>query len=606
MKSNWHLVLIGKAGGAALLCWLIFATQANAALIPAGRLPGGSIWASNQVGVVGGIPNVTTIYANLSPSANDWGTINSALLTCPSNEVVYLNAGTYTITNNLFFGTTWDSWFSTGGHNGVVLRGAGPGKTILDFGGWQGIQVYGNNVWYSGPQTTVSTPLFGGYSQGSTHLLLTTNFSFAVGDMVLLTQENDPALVNISGTGSPQHIFTDINGRECNQLQWMTVTGVDSSGTNLTVWPGVYMTNYQAVLYPQVLRQPGRVSMIGVEDMTLNLVSGGIDFDNSYNCWVRNVETTNSGYAGVRFLYSAHGQVEGCYIHDVAGGGAAESYGVDPNGSSDILIQNNIFYKITAPLLLDSGSSGCVIAYNLCTNMIYGVSPGWMAPSFNTHGAHPSMNLFEGNMGTAMSFDIIHGSSSHNTVFRNDLYGYETNLNNYGPGSSFYINNTYCVSVLSSNRDMTFIGNVLGTDTYHINYEVSVLSYPTNYVGDNPTSPNIRSIYLLGYFGDYGGTSYQDPMTVTSLTRDGNYDYATHSVKWDDTPQTLPASLYLMAKPAWWSNSVPFPPIGSDLTPMVGTIPAQLRFAAMTAPTDPPPSQGSVPAPPSVLKVMGQ
>jgi len=186
-----------------------------------------------------------------------------------------LNAGTYTITNNLFFGTTWDSWFSTGGHNGVGSSWCRAGKTILDLVGGRVFRFMVITYGIAVRRPLFSTPLFGGYSQGSTHLLLTTNFSFAVGDMVLLTQENDPALVNISGTGSPQHIFTDINGRECNQLQWMTVTGVDSSGTNLTVWPGVYMTNYQAVLYPQVLRQPGRVSMIGVEDMTLNLVSGG-------------------------------------------------------------------------------------------------------------------------------------------------------------------------------------------------------------------------------------------------------------------------------------------------------------------------------------------
>ena len=370
-----------------------------------------------------------------------------------------------------------------------------------------------------------------------------------------------------------------MRGANCNQFQWVRVTGVNNN-TNLTIFPGVYMTNYQAVLFPQILfnGQHNPAAMIGVEDMTLNLLhignsAPGIDFDSSINCWVRNVETTNSWYAGVRFLYSEHGQVEGCYFHDTATGGAAESYGVDPNASSDVLIENNIFNKITAPILFDAGASGCVAGYNYCTNMIYSISPGWLALSFNTHGAHPTMNLFEGNIGTGVSFDIIHGSSSHNAVFRNQLYGYATNLNNYT--ANFYINNTYCASIMTSNRNMTLIGNVLGTDGYHTNYEVAATTYPTNY-------GNIQSICLLGFFGNYGGTNNADPLAVTSLLCDGNYDYATHSTQWDiNGAATLPASLYLTSQPSWWNNSVPWPAIGSDLTPMVSKLPAQLWLETM-------------------------
>ena len=35
------------------------------------------------------------------------------------------------------------------------------------------------------------------------------------------------------------------------------------------------------------------------------------------------------------------------------------------------------------------------------------------------HAPHPYMNLFEGNYGSTVCFDFIHGSSSHNTLFRN-------------------------------------------------------------------------------------------------------------------------------------------------------------------------------------------
>ena len=118
----------------ALAC-LLFASSAVAtfgSMVPADRLPGGNIWASNKVGVIGGIPTVTTIYAYLSPSANDWGIINKALLTCPSNQVVYLNAGTYTITNTLYFGTIWNSFFSRRETAGWFFMG-GPGPNDPQF-----------------------------------------------------------------------------------------------------------------------------------------------------------------------------------------------------------------------------------------------------------------------------------------------------------------------------------------------------------------------------------------------------------------------------------------------------------------------------------------
>src|SRR6266567_6396932 len=93
-----------KAQGFALFLLLFSMSPAFGAdlAIPSGRLPGGVWWSSNNVGVVGGIPNVTTIYTNLSPSGNaltDWTSIQISVLLCPSNQVVYLNAGTYYIPN---------------------------------------------------------------------------------------------------------------------------------------------------------------------------------------------------------------------------------------------------------------------------------------------------------------------------------------------------------------------------------------------------------------------------------------------------------------------------------------------------------------------------
>src|SRR6266851_3628268 len=68
------------------------------------------------------IPNRTTNCATLSSGATS-SQINSAISSCPANQVVFLNPGTY----NLSAGITFN------GHGNVTLRGAGPTLTILQF-----------------------------------------------------------------------------------------------------------------------------------------------------------------------------------------------------------------------------------------------------------------------------------------------------------------------------------------------------------------------------------------------------------------------------------------------------------------------------------------
>src|SRR2546427_10004045 len=56
-----------------------------------------------KAGIPGGIPNRTTICAALNPGATI-SQINSAIASCPSDQVVFLNAGTYTLLGGINFG----------------------------------------------------------------------------------------------------------------------------------------------------------------------------------------------------------------------------------------------------------------------------------------------------------------------------------------------------------------------------------------------------------------------------------------------------------------------------------------------------------------------
>src|SRR5437763_16005388 len=78
----------------------------------------------SQAGVVGGIPNRTTICATLNPGATA-AQINSAIASCPNGQVVSLNAGIY----NLSAGIVFDN------KSKVTLRGAGAGQKFFVISG---------------------------------------------------------------------------------------------------------------------------------------------------------------------------------------------------------------------------------------------------------------------------------------------------------------------------------------------------------------------------------------------------------------------------------------------------------------------------------------
>src|SRR5438034_7632510 len=56
----------------------------------------------STAGVTGGIPNRTIICSALNPGATA-AQINSSIASCPSGQVVFLNAGTYNLSGGIDF-----------------------------------------------------------------------------------------------------------------------------------------------------------------------------------------------------------------------------------------------------------------------------------------------------------------------------------------------------------------------------------------------------------------------------------------------------------------------------------------------------------------------
>src|SRR5262249_19204145 len=147
-------------------------------------------WSS--AGVTGGIPVRTTICATLNPGATA-AQISSAISACPSGQVVFLNAGTYTLSSAISLSK-----------NNVTLRGAGADQTILvttgnDSGcgiGFVGFAIRvctsnGTNIANGGGTAKNTAAWSAGYAKGTATVTLSSTINLVVGSTIFLDQLND-------------------------------------------------------------------------------------------------------------------------------------------------------------------------------------------------------------------------------------------------------------------------------------------------------------------------------------------------------------------------------------------------------------------------------
>lgn len=511
----------------------------------------------SNAGVTGGIPNRTTLCATLNPGATA-AQINSAIANCPAGQVVYLNAGTYNLSSGITFNNK----------SNVTLRGAGPDQTFLVFTGSDPCAGLGADICVIGD---TSNPVYSGnpvnwtagYSKGTTQLTLSSTAGLAAGSLIFLDQLDDPDTdtggIWVCGTGGVCADEGPSGGQRPgrSQEQWVKVTGVD--GNTVTISPGIYMPNWRSSQSPQAWWTNNVIKMSGIENLSLDHTNGtgysGIILFNAYNCWVKNTRSLSPNRNHVWFFTAAANTVRDSYFYGTKNA-QSQSYGTEAYVSSDNLVENNIFQHITAPMVVNGGASGSVFAYNYSIDDYY-YNPTYMMGQIWLHGAGIDHVLFEGNEGAAFFGDVIHGTHHFVSAFRNYWIGWETGKTDQ----------TLPVALKSFSRYMNIIGNVLGRSGTHTLYQ------DVAGVGGAGTP-----IYEIGY-----GTSNvpNDPLVASTLFRWGNYDTVTGTARFvaSEVPsgisqyanpvpstQTLPASLYLPAKPSWWPASTPWPVIGPDVS----------------------------------------
>jgi hypothetical protein len=500
----------------------------------------------------------------------------------------------------------------------------------------QPIIIVGPSRWNNGPDNTTSQNLTADGVQGSHSVSVPNGSSFRVGEFVLLDELSGaswqpvPAGFGCSANSQPtpcpplvwqgdrvswnmhypQQRFADDNGNSNSSGPYDTTPGVPPvamsyfsrtdrptneikeiasiSGNTITLTSPLtigYRVSHQAQLtrYTMDPNTSGHgasntdvhVTNAGVEN--LSMYGGGqgeLQFESAAYSWAKGVEVTQWIGDGIDINNSFRVEVRDSYIHTASWptpGGAGYALSL-ASGSSEILIENNIHLDANKVMIVRSCGAGSVVAYNYMDDGWITYAPNWVEVHLNaSHMAGGHHLLFEGNLGANFDSDYTHGNAIYLTVFRNWLSGVRRDFTDNTTGG-----NIRAVGLAYGSWWDSFVGNILGRPG-----QMAGWSYADAAMTTNSCKWGDKDIWKLGY-DPLRWSMVPDPKTLSTVIRDGNYDFVTNSQRWENTPGgfVIPNSLYLTSKPAFF-GSHPWPWI-DPTTGAVYTLPAKARFDSGT------------------------
>lgn len=561
-----------KAASALAPVLLLLAFAAHSYAQPA-NVPAGSKGSVNwSIAGAGRIPERPTNCATLGPSATV-DAINAALASCRGGETVYLAAGTYNITGTVRIPSN------------VTLRGAGADLTILNATGRGGGDVVSMG---SGSVAYRPVSIIGGAATGSTSLVLSTTADIRPGTYLAIAESNNPAYVSSAGSGGNCNWCDGwTSNGSLARGQIVAVTGV--SGSTVTISPGIYRAYTQApVAVPFEMAE----SYAGVEDLQVyaNDTGYGANFGMSAcaYCWIKGVESNYADGDHVEVYWGFHDEICDSYFSNafLHVPGTHDSDIQIAFKTSASLVENNIIERTHVAVMLEWGAAGNVISYNYTTGEFDSGAQNLDIGGIDFHGAHPQFNLLEGNVLTMIDEDSVWGTSSDTTAFRNWVVGTTricSPTSGRGPVNCAGANGHYgfqaarAIEMSYLGTRNIFIGNVVGSAAMQslrgYNFPLKQqrwVEYPAPRSYDGTAYG-----WSLGYgrTGDEGtgaGCAGGIPpchLAGTSSTDfiHGNYDNIGASITWvPGVTHSLPASLYLAGRPAWW-GAMPFPATGPDV-----------------------------------------
>ncbi len=564
--------------------------------------------------------------------------INSCIKATSAGNAAYIPAGMYYINGTITLKA------------GVVLRGAGGGPGAQ--GTWMNCEESGTYCGDVGAGSTVTTLMMdnkgqifsgyggdfnspiiitNGYTKGSTAITVATNPGYTGGYVAVSENQGDSdggvvlstdmgesgSECNYCGPGPDLNSSGASNGDGHRQVmsQLIPVTSVTGSGPyTINLGRPLYYT-FKSSLNPAVYQmQPVETNLNeGVENMKIwgygtstRSATPFILLQGCVECWVTGVETYNtaavSGDAQVTCEECWATEIRDSYFHFGQLNAGGEDYGIYFfNVNSDNKVENNVVREVRHALIQEGGGSGNVFLYNYVDDM-FTDDLTYLGSLRASHGAHPYMDLYEGNQISHCGSDDQHGSSSHIVFFRNWCWGdatgnfLVTNGGNTGWSSTNASYGFMGLEWMAINHYYAAVGNVLGNPNLHTTWTGGSLISSSCTFASSRASP---IVYGFGAGAGSGTGACGEPGSFDSATRStailhGNYDYYTQGVAyWDGgSDHTLQTSIYYSSEPSFMTGYA-WPAFGPDLTPLTSQIPAQARYLG---------TGGGGPAPPTGLQ----
>jgi hypothetical protein len=553
-----------------LLVFLSLVRPMFGEIIPADRVIN---W-QGSAGVRGDIPT-RPIYADVTrPPFSVVGNgvrdaypgIQGAINACPAGKTVYIPAGTYYISAALKI------------KSGISVRGAGMGvTTIIGSSNVNMVTMNTPGMDDSYRASTARNLAPTGLTKGSTSITTTTAHGWVAGDYVMIDQLKNPLgnppIDNAGVSGTAIWLGREA-GKRCIG-QWVKIVTVPTPNT-ATIDPPLYFP-YDITSIPQGYKVSGATVSAGLEDITFDNHFTGLrdimEMDFCVNCWCLRVELKGSNRRALWMYGGLWNTIRGCKIHDGvpvdpqpgSSYSSDRAYGIFLGpGPSACLIEDNIFHTLSNCIAYEGAASGNVVAYNYMTNVLWSDNNSARMTIIG-HGAHPMMNLVEGNwLEGRFGADCYWGTSSHFTIFRN-------RIQQQGPPS---VSQAWTIDINRRNWYHNIVGNILGTPAWENTYELSGATYSYDY--------GPRAIYRLGYQAVESTFNIGDSFVLNTIYRHGNWDSVNNAQIWEasNTDHALPDSLYLSRKPAWFGSLTwpPFDPARPG-SATASSIPAGKRFA---------------------------
>ncbi len=365
--------------------------------------------------------------------------------------------------------------------------------------------------------------------------------------------------------------------------------------------------------------------------------NGNVRFQWCNACWAKSIDNTQWHDEGFAIDDSFRVEIRDFYVHDAAWaqpGGAGYAISL-ANGSSEVLIENGISVRANKVMVARSAGAASVFGYNYVDDGYINTNGAWVEVGLNaSHMVGPHHVLFEGNYGFNFDSDKTHGNAIYHTIFRNHLSGTRAPFTNQlgglvddanqpgnGPRAAGTRTRSYFRELLHElkvayrnggqasasdalQRDLIDDANQPGNGprrtagagaySYWHSFIGNVLGQPGKMGGWVYEAPRWAllgepTIWMLGW-DDWSPYPTDANVTATTL-RHGNFDYLTNTVHWDPriSSRTLPASLYLTQKPAFFSagRGYTWPWVDPTGSTKLYQLPAKVRYESGTPFTQP-------------------